>query len=344
MITIFPYSVWDCQWLAPCVLALDLMFGDPRLPWPHPVTIPGKLMHILERPARKFMNGGILERQKKFRGLLAGFVALSLSLILTGCACWLLLAIPGLSTLFAVYLAWAGLAMGCLLRTGKIVLDRVENAPIEEGRKACAWLVSRDVSQMDRHVLRKTLADTLSENFTDAFVAPFFWLLLTGPIGLWLYKTVSTMDSQWGYLTPEWRYLGFAGARSDDILAWLPGRISVVLLYLTNKIVSHLPPVKSWTGSFPHFKIIASQAKGMPSPNSGWPMAACAWLCNGRMAGSSIYFGKLVQKPWLGPPETRATPWDCHKLLVLCKLLFYSSLIGGLTMWFVAWLASWPLR
>lgn len=65
---------------------------------------------------------------------------------------------------------------------------------------------------MDRPLMRKTLADTLSENFTDALLAPFFWLLLAGPVGLWMYKAVSTADSMWGYLTERWRWLGWAGA------------------------------------------------------------------------------------------------------------------------------------
>ena len=102
------------------------------------------------------------------------------------------------------------LSMGSLLQTGELVLERVEQAPEAEAREALSWLVSRDTSAMDRPLMRKTLADTLSENLTDAFTAPFFWLLVGGPVALWCYKAVSTTDSMWGYMTEKWRWLGWA--------------------------------------------------------------------------------------------------------------------------------------
>lgn len=334
--TLLPFTIWDCPWLAPCALVLDLLLGDPVLPWPHPVCLVGKGMHTLEKLARSFIAlfpSGLLHNAI---AVIAGFLSLILCTGLVAIFARVPLCIPYFNYLFALYLAWAGLAGGCLLRTGKIVLERVENSSLPQAREACSWLVSRDVSQMDRSVLRKTLADTLSENFTDAFVAPFFWLLLTGPVGLWIYKTVSTMDSQWGYMTPAWRYLGYAGARGDDILAWLPARLSVLLLYFTDRILSLSPAHKIWRGQLPSLRLLSLQARGMPSPNSGWSMSACAWLCNARMAGSSVYFGKLVSKPWLGPPPNQAIEWNRKTLLALCKLIFYSCIIGGLILWLAA--------
>lgn len=340
MTPLLPFTVWDAPWLAPCALALDLLLGDPALPWPHPVCLPGRLMHKMEPWARSFINLGRNEAQKKHRGFLAGLFSLLLLLAGIAAATRLLLSIPHLAWLFALYLAWAGLAMGCLLRSGKSVLAKIENAPLPEARLACSWLVSRDVSEMNQTTLRKTLADTLSENFTDAFTAPFFWLLCTGPVGLWLYKTVSTMDSQWGYLCPKWKYLGYCGAKGDDLLAWLPARISVVLLLFTDKLIEIFPNVKNWQGSFPSFQTLARQARGMPSPNSGWSMCACAWLCAGHMAGPSIYFGELVEKPWLGPDSETRLAWDSVKLLALCKLMFYGTIIGGLSLWAFVWFAG----
>lgn len=341
MISLLPYNVWEAPWLAPCALALDLLLGDPPLPWPHPVVLIGRLMNKMEPWARS----PALRRHpssQRLWGRLAGLACLALLLFLTGlCAC-LLMAPPYIGAIAALYLAWAGLAMGCLLRTGGMVLRQVEQAPPVDARNALSQLVSRDVSKMDRKLLRKTLADTLSENFTDAFCAPFFWLLIGGPAALWLYKTVSTMDSQWGYMTPKWIHLGFFGAKADDLLAWLPARISIILLCMTDKILNLFPHLKSWTGRPPGFKIIASQASGMPSPNSGWSMTACAWLCGRRMAGSSVYFGELVKKPLLGP--AKAPPWSRDSLLALCDLMFYSALFGGFALWLAFLLAAFPLR
>ncbi len=336
------YSVLDCPWLAPCALVLDLLLGDPPLPWPHPVCIVGGLMNKMEGKARLFISRGSTLNNRKIRALAAGFFSLFLLVLAFGSLSLLLISLPYLGPLFALYLAWSGLAMGCLLHTGKVVLEKIENSSLSDARIGVSWLVSRDVSQMDRKVLQKTLADTLSENFTDAFVAPFFWLLVTGPAGLWIYKTVSTMDSQWGYMTPKWKDLGFFGARSDDYLAFLPARISVFLFFVTNKILTLIPALKKWPGNLPSFQIIARQARQMPSPNSGWSMTACSWLCEGHMAGPSVYFGEMVMKPWLGPPDEKNCSWDKKKLLALCDLLFYSTIIGGSFMWIICFIPSLP--
>ncbi len=174
--SLFPYSVWDCWWLAPLALLLDLWLGDPALPWPHPVCFAGRLLSRLEDPARRWMRHGG-PANEKWRGRLAGLACLLLLTGVTGLTVWLLCCLPVLGLLAVVYLAWAGLAMGSLLETGGEVLREVETRPEVQARKALSRLVSRDTSRMDRPLLRKTLADTLSENFTDALLAPLFWLL-----------------------------------------------------------------------------------------------------------------------------------------------------------------------
>lgn len=330
---LFPYSVWDCWWLAPLALLLDIRLGDPALPWPHPVCLAGRLLSRLEGPARRRMRHGGPAREKR-RGRLAGLFCLLLLTGVTGLAVWLLACLPVIGPLAAVYLAWAGLAMGSLLEAGGEVLREVETQPEDRARRALSRLVSRDTSRMDRPLMRKTLADTLSENFTDALLAPLFWLLLAGPVGLWIYKAVSTTDSMWGYLTERWRWLGWAGARGDDCLAFIPARLSVAALRLTDALIRRLrPSARLWDGRWPGLGLVARQAAGMPSPNSGWSMTACAWLCRARMAGPSVYFGTLVDKPWLGPPEGEAALWDKARLLALCALMRYSAVCGGLLLW-----------
>ena len=240
--------------------------------------------------------------------------------------------------------------MGSLLRTGREVLRRVENYEEAEARAALSWLVSRDTSTMDRPLMRKTLADTLSENLTDAFMAPFFWLLVGGPVAMWCYKAVSTTDSMWGYVTEKWRWLGWAGARGDDALAFVPARLSACAAWLADWCAARLRflpsailPKTVWQGRWPGMGVVAQQAAGMPSPNSGWSMTACAWLCGARMGGPSVYFGTHTPKPWLGPEQAEAAPWDHARLLALCELLRYSALCGGLTLWLCATAAKIPV-
>ncbi|WP_241159315.1 MULTISPECIES: CobD/CbiB family cobalamin biosynthesis protein [unclassified Desulfovibrio] len=327
---VLPWSAWECWWLAPCALALDLMFGDPALPWPHPVCLVGKCLSRLEGPARRFGGAG---PRAPLRLLLAGAMALLLLCAGTGAAVWLLVSLPAAGGLLALYLAWAGLAMGSLVSIGREVAEAVEEAPLPEARAALSRLVSRDVSALERLMLRKTLADTLSENFTDAFLAPWFWLLVGGPVGLWVYKAVSTGDSMWGYLNTRWRWLGWAPARADDALAFVPARLSVLALRLADAAARPIPSRRAWRGSWPGLSVVARQAKGMPSPNSGWSMTACAWLCAGRMAGPSVYFGELVVKPWLGPPERDAAPWDAARIRALIALEQWGAVCGALALW-----------
>lgn len=344
---LFPFNVWDCWLIAPTALIMDVLLGDPPLPWRHPVCAVGALLSRLEKPARQYAEHLIplVSRQTALR--LAGLVCVLLLVLATALVIRLSLAAAALlpgdfpQFLLAVYWAWAGLALGCLVQTGATVRMHVELFPLPAARKALSWLVSRDTSGMDRPLMRKTLADTLSENFTDAGTAPLFWLIVGGPVALWCYKAVSTTDSMWGYLTPRWRHLGWAGARGDDLLAFIPARLSALLLGLTDvcaRSAARLLPccaaaLRPWDGRWPGLSRIRQDAAGMPSPNSGWSMSACAWLCRARQGGPSVYFGELVHKEWLGPPPEEAAPWDEARLVMLHRLLLTGMCIGGTALW-----------
>jgi adenosylcobinamide-phosphate synthase len=325
--SLFPYSVWECWWLAPLAFLLDARFGDPALPWPHPACLVGRLLNNLEARGRAGEKVGCAR--------LSGCACLLALVLCAALAVRVCVALPVLGAALALYFAWAGLALGSLLAAGREVIGHVETSTVPEARKALSGLVSRDVSAMERPLLRKTLADTLSENFTDAFLAPYFWLLVAGPVGLWCYKAVSTGDSMWGYVTEQWRRLGWAFARCDDALAYIPARLSVLVLWATDRLCRAVPALRQWDGPWPGFVQIARQARGMPSPNSGWSMAACAWLCNARMAGPSVYFGALVDKAWMGPPEKTAAPWDEARLRALLALLRAGGVVGAALVWLV---------
>ncbi len=301
-------------WLVPAALVLDVTLGDPRLPWKHPVCWVGAWLNWLEPRARRL--GG---------GRAVGAVCALLTGVLFSGLVWLLSSVPYVGPVFALYFAWAGLAIGSLVDTGRKVLTSLEEDELPKARRALNQLVSRDTSGMDRARLKKTLADTLSENFTDACIAPLFWLMLGGPAGLWLHRAISTMDSMWGYKTPQWLNLGWGGAHMDDLLAWIPARLGVGILWLTDMLTGTSP---RWGGVWPGFGRVARQAGGMPSPNSGWSMAACAWLLGARMGGDEVYFGEAVRKPLLGPEDAEGRVWDSPRLQALCQLILQASLLG----------------
>ncbi len=313
-----PLAFW---WLPPAALFLELAFVHP-LRLPHPVRAIGWLADRLEGPARRLPFP-----------VLAGAAALAVVLAVAGIAAGLLISLPGLLGLAAaLYAGSAALALGCLAREGQKALESVKSGNLDEARRAVGMLVSRDTSGLEEQPLYRTLAETLAENFNDAFVAPFFWLLWAGPVGVWAYKAASTMDSMWGYKNERWLLLGRASARLDDVLAFVPARISALLLCLTARGFA------DFAFSRAAWKRMGEDARRMSSPNAGWPMAAAAWIYAARMGGPAVYHGTAVEKPRLGP---EAGEWNAEKVERLIRHIRFAGLAGGWSLW-ALWAAAWP--
>lgn len=297
-------------WIPLAAFVIDAIFGDPRS-FPHPVQLIGSMLNRLEKTARR-----------NFPNRLGGVLSLLILLLLVFIIVKFFIELPYVGWLFALYFAWAGLALGSLLTEGASAVQAVASGSIEEGRKAVSMLVSRDVSGASEEELYKTLAETLSENFNDGIIAPFFWLVLSGPVGLWLYKATSTMDSMWGYKNEKWVELGWAGAKLDDLLAYLPARFSAVFLQCT----ANLAGLGSGRGVWDN---VAHDAAKMESPNAGWPMAMAAHLYGRTMGGKAVYFGKVKEKPVLGAGDDA---WDEYSLVQLIKHIRLAAIFGcGLT-------------
>ncbi|WP_319466922.1 adenosylcobinamide-phosphate synthase CbiB [uncultured Pseudodesulfovibrio sp.] len=295
---------------------LDSLFGDPHN-LPHPVRFIGQALDVFESSARRVGLGLRV----------AGWAAM----ILLSAAVWgiveYLIAIPYLGVLIAIYLAYAGLALGCLVRDSRRVATLLDTGDLPGARKALSMLVSRDTESLDPNGIRRTLAETVSENLNDGFVAPMFYLAIFGPGGLWAYKVVSTMDSMWGYKTERFKDLGYAAAKTDDLLAFIPARITASLLLCVGKRFGlNVGLAKE------NYKADAGK---MESPNAGWPMAAAAWLFEAQMGGQAVYFGKLTEKPVLGP---KGRIWDKKKIRQLINL---SKSAGHLAAWIFILTLGW---
>lgn len=286
---------------------LDFALGDPARLY-HPVRALGALMDREESLARR-LDGLSL----KWWGIL--FV------LLNALGAWLvvrmLTAIPVLGWLIALYLAYAGLALGQLWRDGRRVARLIDSGDLEAARLALGHLVTRDTSTMDEQALRRALAETLSENLNDGFVAPLFYLVIGGPALLWLYKAVSTMDSMWGYKTDRYREFGWAAARADDVLAFLPARMTAFFMLGAGWLLS-LDVHRAFDNMRP-------DALKTESPNAGWPMSAAAWLLDAWVGGPAIYFGRLKDKPVLGPTEGS---WDSGKTARLLRLVPATGIVA----------------
>lgn len=295
-------------WLIPgLAVGLDLLLGDPR--WlPHPVRLVGKAAQCLEGLARS--------ASATAPGRVTGTVAaLALSCLAAICAHFLTTIGP-LGFLATLYLAYAGLALGSLLREAAYVNRLLGAGQLTEARVALSMLVSRDTAQMTDEELRRALAETVSENLNDGFTAPLMWLCVAGPAGMWAYKTISTLDSMWGYKTERYLHFGWFAARADDVLAWIPARITALVLFVVGAFMRlHVAQT---------FKYAMKDAGKAESPNAGWPMATAAWLLDGQMGGPASYFGRVKDKPVLGP---RGAEWPQEKLTRLRRLVRTSGIV-----------------
>ena len=308
-------------WIPLLALVIDAICADPSF-FPHPVQAIGGILNRLEVRARK-----------NFPNRLGGVLSLCILLLIVYIIVGGLVDIPKIGWIFALYFSWAGLALGSLLREGTKAVHAISSGTIEEGRQAVSMLVSRDVSQAPEETLYKTLAETLSENFNDGIIAPFFWLVLSGPVGLWLFKATSTMDSMWGYKNEKWLALGWAGAKFDDLLAYVPARFSAMFLQSTAALAGLGSKGGLWDS-------VAVDAAKMESPNAGWPMAMAAHLYERPMGGSAVYFGAVKEKPVLGRGGLQ---WDEHSLLQLIKHLRLAAIFGCGLMWLVVTMVRWIL-
>ncbi|MBI4804186.1 MAG: cobalamin biosynthesis protein [Desulfovibrio sp.] len=352
----------DFIFLLPFIaFALDMALGDPQ-GWPHPVRLIGRALDRLEKYSHSLFPPSEGDRGKSFPPAGAGrspakdalasqlnksaetrtslqvrrismqkrlFGLFAVILLSFGAyfAVLLLTRLPIIGWLFSLYFAYAGLALGQLLREARNVSHLIESGQLDEARRQLSFLVSRDTSVLDEPGLWRTLAETVSENFCDAFVAPLTYLFLGGPQLLWFYKSVSTMDSMWGYKTERFVDLGWAGARTDDVLAFIPARLSAYALIVSG-FVLRLPAGKALL----KFK---QDARTMSSPNAGWPMAAAAWLCGASMGGPAVYFGTSVEKPLLGPAGSQ---WDIFRFKTLLRMIFVAGI--GMVLSFQALLST----
>lgn len=318
----------------------DLAFGDPRL-LPHPVRFQGWMANFLE-PLLRRASLGLGGGDGSLR--LVGGLGVVLLALTSGAVAFGLARLPGFGPLFALYLLFAGLAMGSLLSEGKRVFKLLfVQRDLLAARAGLGMLVTRETASLDQQGVARGLAETVSENANDGFVAPCFYFVLGSVLGrspewgvaaLWAYKAVSTLDSMWGYRTGPWRAFGWAAARTDDVLAWLPARFTALAMLAVT-----IPRLGvGWSGFRPMLAKTARDAVKTSSPNAGWPMAAAAWSCGAWLGGPATYFGQRMDKPLLGPEEGE---WDERRMARLFRMTREACLLAAGVLILVGALALW---
>jgi adenosylcobinamide-phosphate synthase len=285
---------------------VDLAIGDPVYRW-HPVRLIGHGLRSIEGLLRSIgadgYGGGIAlfaTLAVVALGIVAG--AMLLSLALSVWVAWTL----------HVFLVYSLLALGDLVHH----VWRVERAltadDLTAARSAVAQLVVRDTDRMDAAACRRASIESLSENLTDGFASALFWYALLGIPGLVLFKVVSTMDSMVGFKTPQYLRFGWCGARLDDVMNYLPARLTWLLIVLVAAVLPTYSARKA-------FAIGISQNALFPSPNSGWSEAATAGAIQRRLVGPVWMNSKLVTDLWVGDPRdpAAATHDDATRAIIL---------------------------
>jgi adenosylcobinamide-phosphate synthase len=155
--------------------------------------------------------------------------------------------------------------------------------------------VGRDTDRMDAGACRRAAVESLSESLTDGFTSPLFWYVLLGLPGVVLFKVVSTMDSMVGYKTPRYLKFGWFGARADDVMNYVPARITWLLIALTAASIHGFSMLKA-------LRIGWTQHAILPGPNSGWSEAATAGALQRRIVGPIWLNGEMKTDVWIGDP------------------------------------------
>ena len=303
---------------------VDYLFGDP--PWlPHPVRLIGRLINLLEGAARKLF--------KSSSGLkLAGLIIVLIVAAGSALAVYLGLAAayrvnPAAGFILELYIYYAVLAGGDLRNHLLTVLAALREGTVEEGRSKVALLVSRDTQALDTSELSQAALESLFENSSDGLVAPLFFAALFGPAAAVFYKAVSTLDSMIGYKNQAYAALGFAAAKLDDLLNFLPARLTALLILIAGSGKSNT--AAAW-------RVLIADRNKHESPNSAWPEAAAAGVLKVRLGGSAVYQGQLRERPEINAagqevgPETIALGLSLFQKTSLLAFILLIGLACGL--------------
>ena len=287
----------------------DRILGDPE--WlPHPIVVFGRVIAFGERK----LNKG---QRRCLKGA-------ALTIVLTACTFMLFTLILSLFddvicvVLEAVCIFYC-LAGTTLVREVKSVFAAVD-VSVEQGRAQVSRIVGRDTSALSAQEIRLAALETLAENLSDGVVAPLFWLVVLGVPGMMTYKMINTLDSMIGYRTRRFRRFGMLAARLDDVVTWVPARLTAMLMLLVSVVIT--PMSRSRFMSIWHDILMFSKAH--LSPNRGWPEAALSSILAFRFGGPHIYHGEMISKPYIGRYNREITSKD---LIVAIKLNRYVELV-----------------
>jgi adenosylcobinamide-phosphate synthase len=252
-------------------VAFDLLVGEPPANI-HPVVWIGKLISFMQRHAQQTYSYGFL----------LSIIVISITVISGSILVWIAGHVVFFGTLVAAYLLKSTFVLRCLIQTSSDIGKMIDQ-DLLKARDMLPALVGRDTKNLTKSQAASAVIESLSENYVDTLISPIFFFLLFEPLGFGLqaalgFKAISTMDSMLGYKNKGLKELGFAPARLDDLANFIPARISIFFIALAQ-------PNKAKRA----ISTALRYHKSTPSPNSGWPMSACAGSIGVRLEKPGYY-------------------------------------------------------
>lgn len=296
--------------VAPLALIIERWLGYPEQlakTIGHPVMWFGSLIDGLERRLNRSHRDS---RQRRDAGIIGLAILLVVAFVLSFIVHQFVRGLP-LGWVLEVLLATPFLAQRELGRAVGSVADALSGS-LAAGREAVSHIVGRDPEELDEAGVARAAIETLAESTSDGVVAPWFWLVLLGLPGIVLYKAINTADSMVGHLDARYRDYGWASARLDDIVNWVPARLTAVLITIACFIVPHASPSHAWTAA-------RRDASKHASPNAGWPEAAMGGALGFALGGPRSYKGEVVDLPVMGEGKSALVASDILRALQLYR-------------------------
>jgi len=271
-------------------LAVDRYLGEPtsRL---HPVVWMGNYLNWAARRLQPNPSPAVHDLKSFWLAAAFWWAGAALVLIVACAVQWVAFQLPWVLAALLLGLALKPMLAWAMLRSEVQAVETALAQSLDAGRKRLAMLVSRDTTNLSETEVRESAMESLAENLNDSVVAPIFWFVLFGLPGAALYRFANTADAMWGYRGLRsglnWEWAGKWAARADDVLSWLPARITAWLIKLLSQGLD--------------FKNLSLEARKTPSPNSGWPMAAMALALGVRLQKPGVY----VLNPSGKPPQPK---------------------------------------
>lgn len=298
---------------------MDQLIGDP-MNFPHPIRLIGNLIHLLDSKLLGDTDNKKRNQKAEFiKGIALVIAVMTATAIITGILLWAFYMIhPYMGMIVEAVLTCYILAAKSLRDESMKVYEALNRGTLEDARYAVSMIVGRDTNCLDEEGVIKAAVETVAENTSDGIIAPLLYTFIGGPVLGFVYKAVNTMDSMVGYHNDRYEYFGKAAAKMDDVVNFLPARISAVFMIIAAFILG-----SDYSGKGA-LRIFIRDRYKHKSPNSAQTEAVCAGALSIRLAGDASYFGKIVKKPFIGDAYREVERSDIKRM---CKLMYATEYI-----------------